>query len=129
MTSNTKVNVESVPLEISIIASTVWGSSRVVTIYSPVPSAPTDIRIFVNFSDNNQTRDIILQHSAIENVTNYEMMCYYLVNNSWEICSKQSIISTKTQTMWSKLAVESDFLFKVIVYYKILTIIIDDKLL
>lgn len=111
------MEVESIPLEISIIASTVWGSSQVVTVYSPVPSVPTDIRIFANFSDDNQTRDIILQHSVIENVTNFEVMCYYLVNNSWEICSKQSIISTKTQTIWSKLTVNSDLLFKVTIYY------------
>ncbi|XP_022182108.1 proto-oncogene tyrosine-protein kinase ROS-like isoform X3 [Myzus persicae] len=112
-TPNTKVLVDSTPLEISIKASTVWGSSQVVTIYSPIPTIPTDIRIFANFSNDNYTMNIILQHSIIQNVTNYEVKCYYQITNHWQMCSKQAIVSPNTQTKWTGLSVYSDLLFKI----------------
>ncbi|XP_025412408.1 proto-oncogene tyrosine-protein kinase ROS isoform X3 [Sipha flava] len=112
-TPNTRVLVDSTPLEISIKASTVWGSSDVVTIYTPIPSEPTDIRIFSNFSYNNLTRDIILQHSLIENITYYEIVCYRQVKDSWEVCLNQVIKSTNTRTIWPGLPVNSDIFFKI----------------
>lgn len=115
-TPNTLVLVDNTPLEISIKASTVWGSSNVVTIYTPIPSPPTDIRMFSNFSNNNLSRDVILQHSLIENITYYEVVCYRQVKFSWEICSNRAIVSTTTRTIWPGLAVNTDFLFKVIIY-------------
>jgi hypothetical protein len=115
-TPNTRVLVDSTPLEISIKASTVWGSSDVVTIYTPIPSEPTDIRIFSNFSYNNLTRDIILQHSLIENITYYEIVCYRQVKDSWEVCLNQAIKSTNTRTIWPGLPVNSDIFFKVLFY-------------
>lgn len=109
------MSVDSTPLEISIIASTVWGSSQVVTIYSPIPSAPTNIRIFANFSD--QTKDIMLQHSSVDNITNYEIMCYYQIKDSWSMLLNHTIVSNNTQTIWSDLAVNVAFLFKVKFYF------------
>lgn len=115
-TPNTRVSVDSTPLEISIKASTVWGSSQVVTVYSPIPSAPTNIRIFGNLSADYLTRNVTLQHSSIENITNYEIICYYQMINSWKLYINQTIISTNTQSTWPGLAVNVDFLFKVIFY-------------
>ncbi|XP_050056431.1 proto-oncogene tyrosine-protein kinase ROS isoform X5 [Aphis gossypii] len=112
-TPNTKVLVDSTPLEISIKASTVWGSSQVVTVYSPIPAVPSDIRIFANFSYDNYTMNIILQHSIIQNVSNYEVKCYYQLKNYWQACSKQSIVSTNTQTKWTGLSIYSDLMFKI----------------
>lgn len=82
--------------------------------YSPIPPAPTNIRIFGNLSADNQTKDVILQHSSIENITNYEVICYYQTINVWELCINQSIVSTNTQSVWPGLSVNVDFLFKVI---------------
>lgn len=114
-TPNNKISVDSLPLKISIVASTVWGSSQIVTIYSPIPSPPTDIRIFANFSD--QTKDIILQHSSVDNITNYEVICFYQIKNAWVVFSNNTIMSNNTRTIWSQLAVNTDYLFKVIFYY------------
>jgi len=111
------VSVYNTPLEISIRASTVWGSSQIVTVYSPIPSVPTNIRIFGNFSDDNQTKDIVLQHSSIENTTNYEVLCYYRLTNSWIMCKNQTIVSINTQTTWPLLPINADVLFKVINYF------------
>lgn len=87
------------------------------TVYSPIPTVPTDIRIFVNFSDDNYTMNIILQHSVIQNITNYEVKCYYQLTNNWQMCSKQPIVSPNTQTQWTGLSIYSDLLFKVIFSY------------
>jgi len=61
--------------------------------------------------------NIILQHSIIQNVTNYEVKCYYQLKNVWQVCSKQSIVSTNTQTKWTGLSIYSDLMFKVIFCY------------
>lgn len=114
--------VYSTPLEISIKASTVWGSSSIITIYSPIPSAPTNIRVFGNYSKNNQTIDVILQHSSIKNITHYEIMCHYQANNYWKVCSNQTVVSISTRTIWPGLAIDTDFLFKVILYLYLLLV-------
>lgn len=58
-TSDTQVSVYYKPLEISIKALTVWGSSGVVTIFSPISSESTNIKTL--YSQDvlfNQTEEI-----------------------------------------------------------------------
>jgi len=85
----------------------------VVTVYSPIPFTPSDIRVFGNYSYNNQTIDVVLQHSSIENITYYEIMCYYQTKNDWKVCSNQTTMSNFSYTVWPGLALNRDYLFKV----------------
>lgn len=41
-------------------------------------------------------------------------MCYYQSKNDWEMCSNETTVSTSSHTIWPKLALDTDYLFKVI---------------
>ncbi|XP_050535151.1 proto-oncogene tyrosine-protein kinase ROS-like [Daktulosphaira vitifoliae] len=112
-TPNTHVLIHSVPLKISIEATTVWGSSKTVTVFSPIPPEPTNIRIFtkINFSDQN--RDIVLQHSRLDNISHYEVHCQYNNDYIWRNCSNKTIISSSIQTTWKNLSLNIDYEFKI----------------
>ncbi|XP_050428827.1 proto-oncogene tyrosine-protein kinase ROS isoform X2 [Adelges cooleyi] len=113
ITNDTQVLVHNMPLQISIEASTVWGSSQVVTVFFPIPSEPTDIRLFINVSDSYQTRDVVLQYSSLQNVSYYEVFCQYCNGYRQETCQNKTVHATTTRTTWTNLSADTDYEFKV----------------